>query len=190
MFIDRYLIFITPAFFLLTAIGVNYLERKTKIPFTILVLALMGITMQLNVDNKRDVRQLVSKVKEIKSYSTIVYLCPDYFDKNLAYYYNRDLFKDIDEDNINGKLMKNLQSENIFPINFYTSIDTSMFNLSDKVIYIDAAADFCYPQNGILPFLIDQFEEYKLYEIPEIFKVYEFQISKRKIKPEQYEIEP
>ncbi len=84
MFLDRYLIFITPSFFLLIAIGVSNLENRTSIKFTWLIVAIMAITFKLNVENNREVGELASKVKEIKSSRTIVYICPDYFGLNFT----------------------------------------------------------------------------------------------------------
>ena len=82
MFINRYLIFITPSFFLLIAIGVGNLEMTINLKVSLLIIAIMGISFNMNVDNKREIRGMVNKIKDIKTNRTIVYLCPDYFDLN------------------------------------------------------------------------------------------------------------
>ncbi len=178
MFIDRYLIFITPAFYILLVIGIFQLDKKISFSLSMLLICFMIITSTNNVDNKREVRQLVDNIKKIKTNKSIVYICPDYFDLNFTYYYNRKYFKDINENNVNENLRKNLASEMIFPINSFSDIDTNLFKETDKVIYIDAAADFSYSNNNIHKFLVNHLGNYQLYEYPEIFKIYEFNKSK------------
>lgn len=173
MFVNRYVIFITPAFFLVIAISVVNLEKKINLKISLLIIAIMGISFNSNVDKKREVRGMVNKIKEIKTDRTIVYMCPDYFDLNFSYYYNIEYFKDIDESNLNQNLRENLASEFIFPINSFSEIDTNDFYKADKIIYIDAAADFSYPNNNIYSNLISHFDDYNIYEFPESFKVYE-----------------
>ena len=44
-------------------------------------------------------------------------------------------------------------TEFIFPVNDFTELDTNLYSNADKIIYIDAAADFSYPNNKIYTFL-------------------------------------
>jgi len=178
MFIERYLIFISPAFFLLVTAGVAQFEKKLNLGISFLMLALMGITLKLDQSNKRDVRQLIDKVKEIKTDNSIIYICPDHFDINFAYYYNQAYFKDIKQDEVKGNLLRNLEVERIFPINDYKNLQPALYPTADKVIYIDAAAEFSYPGNNVFPNLHSALGEPIVHQIPEIFKVYEFRVSK------------
>lgn len=178
MFIERYLIFITPAFYLLVTAGVAQFEKKLNLGISFLMLALMGITLKLDLSNKRDVRQLIDKVKEIKTDNSIIYICPDHFDINFAYYYNQTYFKDIKQNEIKGNLTRNLENEKIFPVNNFKNLQPQLYGTADKVIYIDAAADFSYPGNEVYPSLYNALGEPIVHQIPEIFKVYEFKVSK------------
>ncbi|HEX2935418.1 MAG TPA: glycosyltransferase family 39 protein [Bacteroidales bacterium] len=153
MFLDRYLIFFTSAFYVLVALMITFLD-KSKIPgISLLVIFLMGITFTRNPDNKRQVVDAINKVKELKTPNTVVYMCPDYFDMNFAYYYNRSLFSDIEPANYRKRLRDGLAKENIYPIASKQQIDTFLIKKTNKVIYIDAAADFSYPQNKIKAYL-------------------------------------
>lgn len=153
MFLDRYLIFLTSAFYLLLGLIVTYLD-KSKIPgISLLLIFMLGITFTRNPENRRHVVDVVNKVKELKTSNSVVYMCPYYFDMNFAYYYNRSLFSDIDPANYRKRLHDGLAKENIYPIASEGQIDTLLIKKADKVIYIDAAADFSYPKNKIKVFL-------------------------------------
>jgi len=179
MFLDRYLMTAAIAFPLVVGISADYLIRKPKYEFIIpIVIALLFVlTVKPDISNKRDVKETVSKIKKLKTSSTIVYLCPDYFDLNFVYYYNMQYFKGYDEKKIKNKIHKYLNSENIFPISSYNQIDTNLIKNIDKIIYLDAAADFCYPENNIKNKLDLNYRlknEYKFYEI---FNVYEYEVK-------------
>jgi hypothetical protein len=177
MFIERYLIFISPAFYILLGAVVYSLQRKTQFPFSYLVLGLMWLMLETNVSKHREVKQLVSKVKEIEkdNENTLILLCPDYFDLNFIYYYDRDLFTVKNTNKIYTPLQDTLKLKNIYPIRSIKEVDKSILKKFDKIIYIDAAADFNYPNNKIFEGLNKEFSSSTMYEFPEIFKVYEFE---------------
>jgi len=174
MFLDRYLIYITGGFYLLIGIGVSYLEETKPLKIGLLLILLLCITFETNVDKKRHVAEVVQKVNELRTSNTIVYICPDNFDYNFAYYYNRHYFKDIDDPDAKTKLRKHLASQNIYPISNTRQLDTAMLKKADKIIYIDAAADFVYPGNGIKAKLDSILNLKQQYEIPEIYRVIEY----------------
>ena len=179
MFIDRYLMTAAVAFPLVVAISADYIIKKHRFKFIIpiAITLLFASTVKADLSNNRDVKETVSKTKELKTSSAIVYFCPDYFDLNFVYYYNIEYFKGYDEKKIKNKIHKNLNSENIFPISSYNQIDTNLIKNMDKIIYLDAAADFCYPENNIKNKLDLNYRlknEYKFYEI---FNVYEYELK-------------
>lgn len=179
MFLDKYLMTAAIAFPLVVGISADYLIKKPKYKFIIpIVIALLFVsTVKPDISNKREVKETVSKIKELKKSSTIVYFCPDLFELNFVYYYNKQYFKDYDEKKIRNKIQKYLSSENIFPISSYNQIDTNLIKNMDKIIYLDAAADFSYPENNIKNKLDLNYRlknEYKFYEI---FKVYEYELK-------------
>jgi uncharacterized membrane protein len=185
MFIPRYLIYVTPAFYLLVAIGLISLEKPIGISISLLFLVIMGFTYRNDVSNDRDVKQLVDKAMAIKHEypNTAIYICPNHFDVNFTYYYNRKYFEDIDNDNREGHLRMKLASDNVFPVRNFAEIDTLLFASMTRVVYIDAAADFASPNNGIRSFLTGKFGEPEVIEIPSSFKLVTFNV-KPKESPE------
>ena len=49
-----------------------------------------------------------------------------------------------------------MRQQNIYPINNASQIDSSILTNYIKVIYIDAGADFSYPNNNIYHFLLSK----------------------------------
>jgi hypothetical protein len=175
MFLDRYLIFFTSAFYLLAALIVAFLDRSKNPYISLLLIFLMIITFTRNPDNRRHVGDVVNKVKELKTSNTVVYMCPDYFDMNFAYYYNKSLFSDIAPTNYRKRLRDGLANEKIFIIANRHQIDTLLIKNTDKVIYVDAAADFSYPQNKIKEYLDSCMNPVQDNFYYEIFHVIEYQ---------------
>ena len=176
MFIDRYLMTAAIAFPLLVGISADYLVKKSKYEFIIpfVIVLLFVSTVKPGKSNKRDVKETVAKVKEIKNSSTIVYFSPDFFDLNFVYYYNIQYFRLYDDRN---KIRQLLHSENIFPISSYSQIDTNLSKYMDKIVFLDAAADYSYPENSIkckLDLTYNLRNQYKFYEI---FNVYEYELN-------------
>lgn len=179
MFMDRYLMPAAIAFPLLVGICADYLIKtsKYKLVMPLVVSLLFIITVKPNISNKRNVKETVEKIKELKTSNTIVYFCPNWFELNFAYYYNIEYFKDYDDVNIKNKIYQYLQSENIFPITSSNQIDTNVTKYADKIIYLDAGAELSYPNNNILKELDLNYQfknEYKFYEV---FSVFEYELK-------------
>jgi mannosyltransferase len=181
MFLDRYLIYFTATFYILAGMAISYLEEM-KIPgVSMLLVGLMILTFTTNPDNKRHTSEAIAKVLELKTSNSVVYICPDYFDLNFAYYYDKKLFTNIDKDNLKGNLLKGLALNKIYPIIWWGQIDTSLIRKSDKVIYLDGAADFCYPGNKLKTYLDSCMQPTNNYFYFEIYHVIEYKPKKKNV---------
>lgn len=177
MFLDRYLIFVSIGYYLILAIAVNYLYvQKTFGNNTIagLIVVFFIITFRPNIDNKRHVKEAIEKIVALKDGNTEVIMCPYHFVLNFTYYYNQNIFKDADEKNVFGKIVERLKKEKIYAIN---SFDPALFD-SEKIIYLDAAADFSFPNNNILNTLNKKYQLINTFRYYEVFNVYEFKKNK------------
>lgn len=178
-FVDRYVIFVTPAFYVLLSIGLMSLQKSLRFPLSFLTVTLLLTTFNMNVSNSHDVKRMVEQVKELEGQSeeTIVYICPDYFDINFAYYYDQNYFKDVDlesDDDMKKNLRMNLRSANVYPIKNFCEIDTSVFKRGCTILYVDAAADFSYQGNNIYEFLRFNMDTITSHYISLHYNVHEF----------------
>jgi mannosyltransferase len=173
MFLDRYLIFVSIGYYLVLAVCaeciLGKLNYKTILPGILVILFIA--TFRPNVDNKRHVKETVAKIKTLKDNNTKVFICPQHFIFNFAYYYKREAFQDIDKDNVYANMTEAIKKENIVAAN---SIKENDLNGFEKIVYLDAAASFSAPENNIMNTLTKSYTLKNTYKFYEIFNVYEF----------------
>jgi mannosyltransferase len=175
MFLDRYLMPVSIAFILTLAISIDTLVNRPRfkyiIPFVICLL--FCVTVKPNLTNKRNVRQVVEKIKEIKDPSTLVLICPKYFMLDFVYYYNQETFTKINTDASYTAIENDLEKDNIYAIYNINEIDYSKWK---RIVFLDAAADFAYPDNNVKNSLEANYNLVNHYPIYEIFNVFEYEL--------------
>lgn len=175
MFLDRYLMPAAIAFSLLVGISADYIVKKQKYRYLLptVIIALFVATVKPNITNKRNVEKTVAKIKDIKDSETLVLICPSDFILNFAYYYDREIFKDYNDDNIYSNINKSMKIENVYGINNINEID---FRKWDNIVFLDAAASFSHPDNNIKNNLDVNYELKDTYHFYEIFNVLEYKL--------------
>lgn len=179
IFHGRYLMFLSIGYYLTLAIAAEYLIKTTKfkyvIPFVIGVLYIA--TTKPNIPNKRNVKATIQKINTLKTDKTVLYFCPDWFAPTFAYHYNIDYFN-INKSKSTEEINQHLNHDNIYPIADSSQLDLAIINQANKLIYLDAGANFGIPNNNILNKLNNDYTLLNKYEFYEIFVIYEFQIRK------------
>lgn len=173
MFLDRYLIFVSIGFYLVLSTSIIYIFSSSKINLimTSILVLLFIMTFNANVDNKRHVKETVNKIKEIQSTDTKIIICPDHFIYNFLYYYQPELFKNVDNQHPLASILKRLKEYNIFFLNNINEIDLEN---CERIIYLDAACQFSSADNNIFPTLEKDFEQKSTYQFYAIFNIFEF----------------
>lgn len=176
MFVDRYLMPAAIAFCILLAISVDYLINRKYFTYILpcLLCILFISTAKPNISNKRNAKETIEKIKQIKTDNVIVFFCPSWFDINFIYYYNIDCFKNYDETDIKKNMYLYFYENNIFPINNQNQIDFSLVKNFEKVIFIDVGADFSMPDNGILQKLQNTYTLENIYFSDKTYRIYVF----------------
>lgn len=186
MLVDRYMVFIGPAIYLLLALSLTPITPITPFtpftpvtpftPFTPLtLLTLFLLTLQPNPSNHRNIPAVVSKIQELKQRpNTIIFICPPWFDLNLAYYQYPGQFRQANGIRATEQLKSQLQKDDIYPIYSYTEIDTSKLLQYQNIIFVDAGADFSLPGNGVYNVLRRHNTLAGKTDIPGIFRIYLF----------------
>lgn len=142
MFVDRYLIFLTPAFFLLTGIALYAIESKIDLKLSWLLIFAMIVTCQFNVDNERRVKDYVSHFQTIKTENAQTVFFTDGFNLNFSYYYNRDYFETIDRKKKEKKIEELLRQDEIFSFTAFNEMEPADFEKTDKWIFLYNGDDF------------------------------------------------
>lgn len=180
IFHQPYLMFATIGYYFLLAMSANYLISIPKyqyiIPFIICIL--YAATTKPNITNKRNIEQTVEKIKELKTDKAVVYICPYWLDLTFLYYYDLNEFINPNLDTLeNEKMYDYFSNQNIFPIDTFTKIDTQFIKTLDKIIFLDADANFALPNNGIKDFLDKNYPLESHHHFYQIFDVYEYRLS-------------
>jgi mannosyltransferase len=158
MFIDKYLIYITPGYYLSVAIAtgfiynvkstdINYQRKnpvlsnflkfivKRSVVISIVAAFIVCFAMirkaNLNYNHNRYPSQVVDLISKNQNDSTIVVLCPAWIELNIAYYYSPEAFKSF------GKVSEKLKKLNVFPAYNVKSIDETVFLKYTNALYID-----------------------------------------------------
>lgn len=178
MFIDRYLMIAAIGFIFTLAIIVQTLFTKERyqLMLSILFSILFIASVKPNISNKRNVREAVEKIQELKNNQTLIVLCPDVFDLNFIYYYNQAYFKHPDKNKT--RLSDYLHSENIYPIRHVDQIEKNQLNATQQILYLDAGADFNYPENQIRHSFDQRFIYQETHHFYEIFNIYTYKTHK------------
>lgn len=175
MFLDRYLMPAAIAFSFIVGISSDYLVKKQKYKYIIpiVIIVLFVSTVKPSITNKRNVEETVAKINDIKDSETLVLICPSNFILNFAYYYNIEVFKDYNVDNIYSNINESMRNENVYGINNINEIDFKKWN---HIVFLDAAASFSHPNNSIKNDLDVNCELKNTYHFYEIFNVYEYKL--------------
>jgi len=168
MFIERYLLF--TSVFLYMALSIILWRFQTSVFLKRLLISICLLMMPMFIDlkpsNKRNIKETVNYIKNLKSTDDIVFVCPDYSYFNFAYYYSTDIFKD----HVNS--LSHLQEEQIYPISSLDDIYSILeSNTHQRIIYLQAGSEFVDPQNNILSFLKQRYNFIKTRDFFEIYSV-------------------
>ncbi len=174
MFLDRYLIYITPAFYLLLAVSLSFLLPGKKAFYTGSILLVAGflVSASFNPTKKRAVRETVDFVMSRKDPGTVVLICPPEFMTTFAYYYQRDYFQQAEVGSEYGRLIRLLEEDQVFFVNGMSPGLLQKTSQYKRIVYLDAGADFTFPGNHIKEELLKNYTLKEEAFQPELFHIY------------------
>jgi len=174
MFLDRYLIYITPAYYLLLAVSLSFLlpAKKAFCTGSALLIAGFVFSASFNPSKKRAVRETVDFIASRKDPGTLVLICPPEFMTNFAYYYQRDYFRQVEGGSEYGRLTRLLEEDQVFFINRMGPELPEKARHYKRIIYLDAGADFSFPDNHIKDDLLKNYTLKEEAFQPELFHIY------------------
>ncbi|NVO02846.1 MAG: glycosyltransferase family 39 protein [Bacteroidetes bacterium] len=169
VFLDRYLIFIMPAFYIVLALSMNYLFQNKVLIYlgSIILISISVFSFNPNVSNNRYANEIINQTKKFRTSESKIIICPEQYKLTFAYHYNIEYFKDY------KNLMSKLNKDKIFLINNQVELNNIIGPL-DNIIYIDAHSDFLYPKNGIFNKLNHSYDLIKKIVFQDSTKIYEF----------------
>jgi len=175
MFLDRYLIFTSIAFYLLVGQTIVYTSASHKIIFYLLSITAVGgmlLTFNPNMDNHRRLKKVVEVIQDLKHKETPVVICPEWVNLGFTYYYNPEYFRDC------RNLRQDLQKESIFPVNHPDEIPQGIMEKATSVILLEEWPEVVDKNNEVLKKISAGYRECREIKIPEAYKVYYFSRKK------------
>lgn len=152
-FIPRYMLFATPGLYLLIAyiiskLPVNYL---IKISLVIIILISSLKNFNLNPVKGEDWPGAISFMKEHRDDSTCTIISADYQFMSYSYYYNKDIFKQLEN------ARQTLINENIYftkGVRIFDILDTIRFNKILLILSHETAAD---PEGALFRYVSEKY---------------------------------
>ncbi|MCH2230282.1 MAG: glycosyltransferase family 39 protein [Crocinitomicaceae bacterium] len=145
MFLDRYLVYISFAYYFLIALSVDYIfkHKRWKNIITVVIAILMVVTTNLRAGNERKHDEIADFVRLKASKQTPIILCPDWYFRTLSYHYNKKYFIDY------KNTISCLKAENIHPANNFEELSNSNLEDSDTLIFIDTGSKLVDPEGHL-----------------------------------------
>ena len=178
MFLDRYLVFVSPAFFLLVARSLDYLGSRAPVYFllSLAALSLMIATFKPDPDNNRRIKEAVLKIRELKTPGTTVFICPGWLDKGFAYYYDPEIFRDYRD--FTGRLNRS----GVFALLRPEQMDTNLVKGSREILYFEEWSSLVDPDHRIYTYFKDHFGSRETFSFRESFILTRFYNSRQALK--------
>lgn len=173
MFFDRYLVYITPFFYLLIAIATSAIAKYARVIW-ILPAAGMLATFTPKIQRKEPVDEIVNQIRELKNADDIVIISPEWFDLAFTYYYNREWFTEADDSGAKKYIRAHLASRHIYPLSYAAEIPADEM-YRGKIIFLDAASESAIPENGVRNFLNSRFRYEEVIEFPGTIRIFIYQ---------------
>lgn len=171
IFVDRYLIFFSPAFYVLVTIAGINITRHFSIhrSAAIIPCILMAAKFNANPDNKRHVKEMIEAIESKKNSNTTIVFAPENFKLNLLYYLEPEIFKSTDEKNIYSKTDSLMHARNIYGVNISEELQYVPIDPTKQLIYIDAGSSFMWKNNGVKDTLSSRMTLSEEQKFPAIF---------------------
>ncbi len=167
LFVNRYILFISPIYFIIVPIGWTSLSKNKLIPVIALSTIALGMVSSADyrTDNKRYVKKIVDLIKEEETGNSAIIMCPKWTNHRFAYYYDQNIFRD------HANFEIKLEQKNVFSINSIEEFEKLEIDKFNKIIFLDGWAEVVDPEMKILATLNNSYQktlesfEYKGYRI-------------------------
>jgi mannosyltransferase len=140
MYINRYLIYGLPAYYITIGLCIEYLfttEKSRNFIMATLIICFM-VTLEYNPDKKQPIAETVEFIKNNKQSETAVLIYSHDVMTNFAYYYDRDIFSSIDGINEYKVLDSLLALERIYHYGTVEDLNRNSDKFMKDVLYFGA----------------------------------------------------
>jgi len=177
MYIPRYLVFASPALYIIIAYKTSTFFSQ-KLYFNYIIGAVIGLlfvfSTELNPAKNSHEKEMANILLQKRTENSIVLLSPDYYTINFTYHYNKDIFSSVNNYDIYAQQYSLLEKENINVINSKVDIDFKSLQNFDTIIFYDAGSSFLNPDNQIFDVLNQKYKLQESFDFNKSFKLHIF----------------
>ncbi|MFK8037840.1 MAG: glycosyltransferase family 39 protein [Crocinitomicaceae bacterium] len=182
-FLDRYFYFLLPFFYLSIAAVSSWLfSQYLKLNLAVHLILILVMIFSFNIstkDNKmsgfhQDTKSVAFEVaKYNKHEQTAIIICPDWYDKEVVYYLDRNLFSTyFNKYNERSVFKIPLNEQFIYPVNHFSEIELE--SSIKSIVFVDRAANFHSPENGVEAYLDKTYSYQEAYSIDGVtFRIFD-----------------
>jgi hypothetical protein len=170
VFLDRYLLFTTPALYLSLAAFLNKFPAPEKIKTVITLIPLFVMACYLNIapGNNRQVHRLSETIKKDQRKGKVILISPEYALLEFAYHYDRKAFANTDS------TAEILKADDIYAIRHLQSIPEPVLESCTEITYIDCGSAFAFGADTVGMELKQRYKMISHDFIPGIYTIQHF----------------
>ncbi|MDA7762421.1 glycosyltransferase family 39 protein [Crocinitomicaceae bacterium] len=144
IWVDRYLIFILPSFYITLAMSVNYLFRgKSYYISAIILISMMAYSFDPSTSDHNNVDKMVDHVKDVAQEESIIIINPKHFELTFSYHFDKSIFSNY------NFFPQSLMSRGVYSVNGVPGLRAIKNHPDNHIIYVDGNSNFLYPDNGV-----------------------------------------
>jgi mannosyltransferase len=158
VYINRYLIYALPAYYILLGVCINFLfsSESVRTAAAICLVGSFALTLDLNPDKKQPVSELMEIIRRQKTDSTMVVVNPQSFIPVFAYHYDRELFALVSDPREYYQVDSALRSRGVYHISDPAFLPEA--NLPAALIYLAQGKERAVASNGVYERLMRTYE--------------------------------
>ncbi|MFC2102666.1 glycosyltransferase family 39 protein [Bacteroidota bacterium] len=168
LFYEKYLVFISPAIYLLIGVSVESLSASKAVrygTFLLLLTAFIATSTPRPYDSK-SITLMIRDIEDLNTNKDPIVITPGYFDKTFIYHYNREWFKDYQ------RLDETMQNNHILPILDPSKLIPEEMNSRKQLFLIEAGSQYLDPSGAVLQNLKSQADSIEVIEYDNVLKLY------------------
>ncbi|MBN1952433.1 MAG: glycosyltransferase family 39 protein [Bacteroidales bacterium] len=148
IFLERYLVFIMPAFYIMLAVSIAYLlPGKFFWAGAAGLVLVMLVSFNADESNRREVKKLAGDARILREDHAKILICPGQFIYTFSYHFDESIFRD------HRNLDARLEEEKIYFVYDSLQVNELLTPQDSMILYIDARGQFLFPRNGIVEWL-------------------------------------
>jgi uncharacterized membrane protein len=169
IFLDKYLMFLSPILFVLVGILINFIVKNEHIKYSFVFVLPLLLSFNFKPDTNRDGDEIANYVKLNRANDLKIFICPPFYEFTFIYNYDKTLFADY------GNYKTNLEMNNIHLIYNVADLPNEINN--SKIVYIDCNSSFLLPNNSISDTLNQRFRLIEKKEFKGDYVVSKYEIN-------------